>query len=67
MTNATTKRALQYVKNTNGGASVMHFMDDHEPVGIQILGTLTQQKLVTTDEHGKIFLTQEGELALLGA
>ena len=35
--------ALQYVKNTNGGATVKHFMEDHEPVGVHLWMDLFQK------------------------
>lgn len=38
--NAMLLQALQYVKNTNGGATKSHFIEDHEPVGDRLWNDL---------------------------
>jgi len=58
----TTKQALQYVKNTGGGATKADFMDDHEPIGGLLWDSI--RVLVREDDHGRIFLTEDGEKVL---
>lgn len=53
--------ALRYVRNTNGGATIAHFLEDHEPVGQLLWDSLSNEGLVTTDENGRIKLTATGE------
>ena len=62
--NAFHKRALQYVKNTNGGATVEHFFEDHEPIGDKLWAELLSQGFVTIDGNGRIALTDDGGAAL---
>ena len=57
-------QALQYVKNTNGGATKAHFMDDHKPIGPMLWDDLSSAGYVRTDKNGRIFLTEEGDAAL---
>ena len=57
-----TKRALQYVKNTNGGATKAIFIDDYEPVGELLWNSL--QSLVREDGNGRIWLTDDGKKIL---
>lgn len=58
------KDGLQYVKNTNGGATKAHFMEDHEPIGERAWRDMDRSGYVRTDENGRIFLTTEGEQLL---
>lgn len=60
------KKALQYVKNTNGGASKAHFVVDHEPIGWQLWDELFEgePQYITIDSAGHLFLTEAGERAL---
>lgn len=59
----TRKQSLQYIKNTNGGASVAHFIDDWEPVGRMEWNLLLDAGLAE-DRDGYIFLTEAGEAKL---
>jgi hypothetical protein len=61
--NSTLVKALQYIKNTGGGATWEDFDDDHEPVG-PLLRKDIPENFVRTDDKGKLFLTKEGEDAL---
>lgn len=64
--NSNILQALQYVKNTNGGATKAHFYEDHEPIGDLMWQPLIDADYVRTDENSRIFLTVTGELALQG-
>ena len=52
-------RALQYIFNTNGGATLANFHEDHEPIGPQLWAELTQKGLACEDS-GRVVLTQAG-------
>lgn len=56
--------ALQYVANTNGGASVRNFIDDFEPIGKLMWGTMAAANYVWVDDVGKIWLTDTGKAKL---
>lgn len=58
------RTALEYVRNTNGGATRAHFFEDHEPVGGLLWNDLSNRGLVTTDSDGRIKPTEEGLAAL---
>lgn len=63
--NANDIQALQYVKNTNGGAEPKHFIEDHEPVGALLWMDLFQRtRWITVNEAGKIVLSPDGEATL---
>ena len=65
MSDGSLKRVLQYVKNTNGGATQAHFVDDHDPIGDRLWKTYCGEKdYITIDRGGRIVLTQAGEEAL---
>ncbi len=59
-----TKQALQYVKNTNRNATLLHFSDDFEPVGGRLWNDLHREGSVAIDENGHIYLTDKGEETL---
>ncbi|NWD49052.1 hypothetical protein [Pseudomonas gingeri] len=48
------ERALNYVRNTNGGATLAHFLDDHEPIGQKLWDGLLAGNWVCIDQQGKI-------------
>ena len=54
--------ALQYVKNTNGGATKENFFDDHDPIGKMLWKDISG--MVMEDENGKIWLTKFGQEVL---
>jgi hypothetical protein len=58
-------QGLQYVKSTNGGATVENFFEDWEPIGSHLWMRLTEKGLVEIVD-GKIFLTELGEKYLKG-
>lgn len=60
--NKMTKNALQYVKNTNGGATKKKFIEDHEPIGKMLWDDL--RGMIREDDHGRIWLTEAGDTAL---
>lgn len=61
-------RALQYVRNTNGGATRAHFEDDHEPIGRKLWHELFEVGgFITIDSAGRIFLTDAGRAAIAAA
>ena len=57
--------ALEYVRNTNGGATKTHFLEDHEPIGEMLWNILHVGGLVTLNERGYIFLTARGKDTLM--
>ena len=63
---ALNKAPLQYVRNTNGGATRAHFLEDHEPIGEMLWQGMVNSGLVRQDENGRIFLTAEGDAQLDG-
>uniref|UniRef100_A0A7C2BBZ9 Uncharacterized protein n=1 Tax=Pseudomonas graminis TaxID=158627 RepID=A0A7C2BBZ9_9PSED len=60
-------KALQYIQNTAGNATLANFHEDHEPVGPAIWGELNTQGLAYIDSVGIIRLTHDGEAALKSA
>lgn len=55
--------ALQYVANTNGGATKAHFLDDHDPIGSLLWDQLSQAELVT-EIDSRIYPTEAGKALL---
>lgn len=55
---------LQYVKNTNGGATRSHFIEDFEPVGERMWIRLHDAGFVRQDQNGRIHLTDAGTAKL---
>lgn len=64
MINSMQQRALEYVRNTNGGATVNYFIVDFEPVGEKIWKDLKDNEWVREDDNLNIFLTAKGIKAL---
>lgn len=62
--NSVEVRALEYVRNTNGGATEAIFVDDHEPIGERLWLKFMYQGFVRTDENGRIWLTEKGKQAV---
>lgn len=58
--------ALRYVKNTNGGATPLHFMEDHNPIGAALWRQITDKGYATTSPEGRIMLTTRGAELLEG-
>jgi hypothetical protein len=57
--------ALTYVANTNGGATLARFNEDHEPIGPRLWKSLSDSGLVTLDDIGCVWLTHAGRAAVL--
>lgn len=57
-------RALAYVRNTNGGATLTHFLEDHEPIGLQLWAELHFLQLAFEDSGGTLHLTKKGDAFL---
>jgi hypothetical protein len=53
------EQALQYVKNTNGGATKENFIEDFAPVGQMLWDDL--KGIICIDSNGHIFLTSAKE------
>lgn len=53
-------KALEYVKNTGGGATKENFIDDWEPIGETLWTGLFTDGLVRINADGKIYLTALG-------
>jgi hypothetical protein len=58
------QQCLEYVRNTNGGANIGHFVEDWEPIGRRAWDDFSNRGLVSTDEYGRIKLTDAGKAAL---
>lgn len=56
-------RALRYVINTAGGATLAHFMEDHEPIGRLLWDELLVRGLVRQDADGTVLATEAGAAA----
>jgi hypothetical protein len=52
-------RALRYVHNTNGGATLANFTSDHSPIGVQLWTDLLAEGLVREAASGRIFITEK--------
>lgn len=65
MLNSSQRKALEYVRNTRGGATIEHFVDDFDPIGQRIWDELQVGGYVTTNPAGRIVLTLAGTQALL--
>lgn len=59
-TNEIQRDALQYVVNTNGGATRGNFVEDHEPVGRQLWIDLIDHGWVYENQNSYIYLTKKG-------
>lgn len=53
--------ALTYVKNTNGGATAVNFMEDHNPMGAFLWKQLLEKSYVGVNIMDRIILTTAGE------
>ena len=62
--NSQMRMALEYVNNTNGGATRAIFIEDCEPIGARLWGDLSNAGYVREDENGRIRLTETGMEAL---
>lgn len=62
--NKVEKRALEYVRNTNGGATLEIFCDDHEPIGPNLWRNLRDSGWAFVDENSKMRLTKLGKQKL---
>jgi len=51
---------LQYVVNTNGGATKADFIEDWAPIGEQIWDDLWGEELIEFDENLRVRLTKHG-------
>ena len=63
--NGSQRRALEYVKNTNGGATQAYFIDDHAPIGEILWRDIEGSGFAKVNAAGFIELTKLGEAALL--
>lgn len=62
--NSMERKALEYVRNTGGGATHDHFIDDHEPIGEVLWDRLSAADLVGIDGDDRICLTDAGKKEL---
>lgn len=59
------RKALEYVRNSGGGATVSNFFEDHEPIGDMLWQEIRRDhSLVTQDRDGRLLLTEAGRAAL---
>ena len=64
MKNTTHQKALEYVFNTNGGATPAVFIEDFAPIGGKLWLELTQQyPYLGVNSQGRVVLTRSGEEA----
>jgi hypothetical protein len=65
MRSGSRQEVLQYVKNTNGGATKADFIEDHEPIGHRLWQAYCEQvQYIAVDPSGRIYLTPAGAYAL---
>ena len=57
------KAALAYVKSTGRCATVLNFIEDHDPIGKQLWRDLSLTGMVV-EEDGRIVVTELGQQAL---
>ena len=62
--NKTIRQALEYIRNTNGGATLDIFVEDWEPIGEKLWESIELAFLAKVDEFGRVRLTEAGEKAL---
>ena len=62
--NPTHIRALEYIQNTNYGATLEDFKVDWEPIGNILWKDLLEDKLVLITNAGKVALTPQGKTLL---
>lgn len=62
--NSFEKKALEYVHNAAGNATVAVFDDDHEPIGPRLRQAIAPY--VVVDERGRLHLNDDGRAALRG-
>jgi hypothetical protein len=60
-------RSLQYIVNTGGNATIEHFYDDHDPIGLRLWTSLVVQGLATFGEDRIVKLTELGQKVLDGS
>ena len=60
---ASRRELMQYIKNTNGGATLQNFSEDWEPIGGLAWGDLSKAGLVDLVD-GKVTLTHAGVVYL---
>ena len=58
---------LQYVENTNGGATKANFVEDWEPIGERVWDELWGAELIELDENLRVRLTKYGRGELKAA
>jgi hypothetical protein len=63
MISAMLKSALQYVRNTGGGATVEIFIEDHDPIGKTMWSELNKLNAVKIVDN-KIYLSDIGDSLL---
>jgi len=56
--------ALEYVRNTAGGATLDAFVDDHEPIGTILWRKLTSAGVAEVSPGGRVVLTEKGRQML---
>jgi hypothetical protein len=56
---------LQYVANTNGGATKADFVEDWEPIGERVWDELWGAELIELDADRKVHLTKSGQAELM--
>lgn len=61
--NIAARNALQYIRNTNGGATLAIFMEDHDPVGARLWADLLREGLAEVCED-RVMLTAKGAAIL---
>lgn len=53
--------SLEYVRNTNGGATREIFIEDHEPIGHFLWMEIMSRGFVKIGINGEIFLSEKGD------
>ena len=58
------KQALEYVRNTAGGATLGDFMEDHAPIGPALWRALTSAGVAEVSPGGRIVIMEAGRRLL---
>ncbi|WP_433588238.1 hypothetical protein [Pseudomonas koreensis] len=60
------EQAIRYVRNTNGGATLANFIEDHEPIGQNLWDELMEAGWVCVDEQGKVQISKTQDALSIG-
>lgn len=50
------KQYIQYIQNAGDGATTAHFIEDWEPIGVDVLNIMQLAGMISVDENDRIHL-----------